>query len=363
MTAFPDSYDEARAQFLDAAAAAGAEMECHRLPTEPDTEGALLAIDVAVLGAPDAARTLFLLSGTHGIEGYVGSIVQTRLLRRLRDDRLPPDTRLVLVHGVNPHGFARATRGNESNVDLNRNHLTPGEPVPANPGYPAIHQIVAVGDWGPGTAEAIAAGLADYAAAHGAQALTDALIGGQYVVPDGLNYGGVRREWSLRVVDDIVRRLGRDGGWRIVVDLHAGIAPRGDAAILCFGTPEDPLTAVEAGYFAAPADDRFHFGAPGLAAFTGLLVTGLKREQGPRTIGAVVEFGTTTRAAIRIALCRDLWLRFHAPADPAAVAEARDAIREVFYPAAPAWRARLAELGDVLCAGLLDPARLEALPR
>ena len=118
---FPDSYAAARDDVLAAAKAAGARVESHGLPDRTGLQGETLAIDVAGIGAPDAPRTVFLLSGTHGVEGFVGSVTQTRLLRRVAEAALPADLQLVLIHGapspvlaqVNPPrtGGAGATRG------------------------------------------------------------------------------------------------------------------------------------------------------------------------------------------------------------------------------------------------------------
>ncbi len=47
-------------------------------------------------------------SGLHGVEGYFGSAVQLAWLHGVRAGciRIPSGTAVVLVHAVNPHGFA-----------------------------------------------------------------------------------------------------------------------------------------------------------------------------------------------------------------------------------------------------------------
>ncbi len=83
-------------------------------------------------------------SGTHGVEGYLGSAVQVRFLHELLlrdahddddddDDNRPPSSsscppprnvrKVLLIHSVNPHGMRHHRRANENNVDLNRNVL------------------------------------------------------------------------------------------------------------------------------------------------------------------------------------------------------------------------------------------------
>ena len=87
-----------------------------------------LTIDVGVLRR-SKTKVLIHICGTHGVEGFVGSAIQSFLLDNSTiikkddhyDDTLPT---LVFVHALNPFGFAHLRRVNENNVDLNRNFLT-----------------------------------------------------------------------------------------------------------------------------------------------------------------------------------------------------------------------------------------------
>ncbi|MEZ0391965.1 MAG: DUF2817 domain-containing protein, partial [Pseudobdellovibrionaceae bacterium] len=60
------------------------------------------------------------LSGVHGVEGYLGSLIQQEILRENLEN-LP--FQLVIAHSVNPYGMATMKRTNAANVDLNRNSL------------------------------------------------------------------------------------------------------------------------------------------------------------------------------------------------------------------------------------------------
>ena len=53
-----------------------------------------------------------------------------------------PESLLLLIYAFNPHGFAWLCRGNEHNIDLNRNGLDFRGPLPENPAYDAL--LVAV---------------------------------------------------------------------------------------------------------------------------------------------------------------------------------------------------------------------------
>ncbi len=76
--------------------------------------------------AASGSRTsaLVVSSGVHGVEGFFGSAVQLAFLEKLPPDWRPPEgAAVVLIHALNPFGFAWQRRFNEENVDLNRNFL------------------------------------------------------------------------------------------------------------------------------------------------------------------------------------------------------------------------------------------------
>src|SRR5205085_1802617 len=74
------------------------------------------------VGGAAASKGLVLVSGTHGVEGFLGSACQTGWLRG-DAFRVPNDTAVILVHALNPYGFAWCRRVTHENVDLNRNFL------------------------------------------------------------------------------------------------------------------------------------------------------------------------------------------------------------------------------------------------
>jgi len=131
------SYAEAREKFLKAAHGANFTVESHVHPLKvPD--GGELATDVATFIPPGATKVIVITSGVHGVEGYLGSALQTKALEDGLFANLPRDTGVVLVHALNPWGMAHFTRTNEDNVDLNRNFL-----VNWAEGAPADHPLAA----------------------------------------------------------------------------------------------------------------------------------------------------------------------------------------------------------------------------
>jgi predicted deacylase len=65
---------------------------------------------------------------------------------------------MILIHALNPYGFAWLRRVNEDNVDLNRNFRNFSEPLASSAAYEAIHDALVPLDWeGPARLEADAA--------------------------------------------------------------------------------------------------------------------------------------------------------------------------------------------------------------
>ena len=191
-------YTEARGRFRDAAQAADVRVEHHDHPlTGP--AGEPLATDVAVVGDPDAPTRLLVISGTHGVEGFAGSLCQTEWLTE--GASLPDDLAVVLVHAINPFGFAWIRRVNEDNV------------VPAT--------------WDEATQAATATQLLEFAGEHGFDALQDAVSRGQYRHPTGVFYGGARAVWSQRTLETIARATLTGAQRTAIIDLHTGLGPFG----------------------------------------------------------------------------------------------------------------------------------------
>src|SRR5665213_261810 len=124
---FSHTYLEARQRFLKAAQSANADLQAHSISTR-GAQGEELFIDIATVGAINPERTILLTSGLHGVEGFLGSAIQTAWLEGLRANPVSfGRTAVVLVHALNPYGFSWQRRVNENNVDLNRNFILPEE--------------------------------------------------------------------------------------------------------------------------------------------------------------------------------------------------------------------------------------------
>ena len=240
-TYFPESYAEARARFL--AACADAEIAVEQRPNpNAGPEGEALYSDVAWIGPKDADSVLVVLSGTHGIEGFCGSGIQLGLLQSGLIAGRPNGLAVLLVHAINPYGFAWQRRVTEENVDLNRNWLDHGTTHPANPGYDALHPLLCPRDWSDAAIAESQAALDAWEATHGTVAFRAAVSGGQYSRADGIFFGGTRDTWAKTNLEEVLdghlasaKRIG-------LIDIHTGLGPYGIGDRLLPYAPDDPVS-------------------------------------------------------------------------------------------------------------------------
>ncbi len=228
---FSTDYATARHRFLEAAQAAGVRVESIR---HPDTgpNGGPLYTDVALIGPGQASRILMLVSATHGIEGFAGSGIQTGLLRDGIAARLGPDLAIVMVHALNPYGFAHLRRVNEDNVDVNRNFVDHSLRYPDNPGYERLADALAPKRLS--FSANLAAGLSFlwFRLTEGKARRQCAITAGQYTHPDGLFYGGNGETWSNRTIRNIVRDYLSHAQQVAIIGLHTGLGPCAEAEII-----------------------------------------------------------------------------------------------------------------------------------
>ena len=120
---FAATYSEARDKFLSAARIAGAATYRYDNPTKGPA-GEALSTDVARIGPDDASKVVMTISSTHGVEGYCGSGFQVDWLASVgAAGACRKDTAALMVHAINPYGFAWTRRVTEEGNDLNRNYV------------------------------------------------------------------------------------------------------------------------------------------------------------------------------------------------------------------------------------------------
>lgn len=235
-TLFPRDFATARRQFLDACTAAELSVESHAHPLNgPQSEA--IATDVARLGPEGAERLLVVLSGMHGPELMCGSGCQTDLINAKRFRNLPGDTAVIFIHAINPWGAAHLRRNNEDNVDLARNFLDFDAPLPVNAAYSQAHAAFQPGA-GVGDGTEAMAYLGQLLSRKGMPKVLEAVMGGQYQIPDGFSFGGTVPTWSNRVLTDVLRQHGERARVVVGLDYHSGLGPYGYGSAVVMHTGE-----------------------------------------------------------------------------------------------------------------------------
>jgi hypothetical protein len=349
---FSHSYNEARRRFLDAAQRAGAVLSAHEHPLKgPD--GETLATDIARIGPADARNILGIGSGTHGVEGYCGSGVQTALLSESFARNLPPDTALVLIHAINPYGFAFDRRVNEDNVDLNRNFLDHSKPHPENPGYEELFDAINPRDISPEALAESREKLKAYAEKHGHGAMQHALSAGQYTHPDGVQFGGREPVWSNRTLRAILREEMAAAARIVFVDIHSGLGARGAGEMICTDAEASGsfkrMRAWWGEIVRSTVDgDSISSNVPG-----SIPVCFAEELKGREVTAGGLEFGTVPIREVTVALQADNWLHQNGgPKNPKA-REVGKLIRDAFYVDADDWKETVtAQTRDVCAAAL-----------
>jgi hypothetical protein len=335
LTVFSRSYAEARDRFVAAARQAGAEPGHWPHPlTGP--AGEALSCDTAWLGPADASRVLVIVSATHGVEGFAGSGPQIALLRR--PPALPPDTAVLLMHAVNPHGFAWQRRVTEENVDLNRNWVDFGEPLPANPDYAALHAHYTPASLDAATLAAADAAIEAWRREHGEAAERFARSSGQYTHADGIFFGGTGPTWARRTSEAILaQHVGRTRTVAIV-DLHTGLGPYGYGEPICNHAPGGERVQRARRWWGDSVTEPL-LGTSSSQPKYGLSEFGYERALAHADIAFVaLEFGTYAPPRGAAVLRDDHWLWQHGdPRGPEAAA-IRDALRDHFFPPFDDWK-------------------------
>ena len=296
---FKGTYREARDQFVGLVQERGGALRRFPHPAKGPF-GEDLYLDLAVWGNPAASTLVVVSSGTHGIEGYAGSGVQAALLRDGLTDTLPDDLGFIMIHAVNPHGFAWQRRVNEDNVDLNRNFIDHGQAHPENEGYADLAELISPVEWNEETVGVVQDGLRAYALERGAAALQAALSGGQYLYPEGIFYGGTRPVWSNERIHEIARDcLGR--AQRVFhIDVHTGLGDYGAAECIVEYPPGSDAARVAAEIWGERVKNT-HSGESLSATVSGSIVSGLREVVAGELIGTGLEYGTLPVGQVMIA--------------------------------------------------------------
>lgn len=333
---FAADYAAARRKFISAAETAGAAIRSYEHPlTGPNGEA--LATDTAWLGPQDAETVLVLISATHGVEGFHGSAAQCDALQNFT---LPQGVALLVVHAINPHGFAWLRRVTEDGIDLNRNFIDFSYPLPENHGYDELADAIIPETLDEASLAAADVRLKNYADYYGQVAYEAALSGGQFAHASGLFYGGTAPGWSRQTTEAVVRGFDLASRRRVaVIDFHTGLGPFGYGEPICDHFPGTPGLGLARQWYGQSVTEPA-IGTSSSVAKEGLSDFGWQRMLGDKAVFIALEFGTYPFDNMIRVLRGDHWLHrqdsFDWQADQTQAIKA--AIRRHFYPATLDWQ-------------------------
>ena len=332
---FSNSYAEARHRFREAAAAVRAILRTYSVDSTSSNE---LTIDVAVLGG-DNDPALVVSSGIHGVEGFFGSAVQLALLEGLGGARSKKNIRLVLIHGINPFGYAHLRRVNEDNVDLNRNFLASARDYTGAPdGYAGLNGLLNPRS-PPSRFEPFKLKALWNVWRMGLQSLKEAVAGGQYENPRGLFFGGKGPARSTRIVQDNCDSWVAASQHIVHIDLHTGLGPFGTYKLLLTERADSERLSWYAETFGTECVESLAKSAGTAYRASGLFTQWMRthfRARDYRSVGA--EFGTYDVIRVLGAIRAENRAHHYCSGSSPLYLAAKKELLECFCPASIPWR-------------------------
>ncbi|AFJ03032.1 putative deacylase [Methylophaga frappieri] len=281
-----------------------------------------LYCDIAWAGNPKAKHVLVLVSGLHGVEGGVGSAIQSDFMGRHR--RLPAEVCVILVHAINPWGFAWASRSDNDGIDINRNFVDFAAPLPDS--------VEALQVWAKLSQQ-------DTADIGGQRALFDTLSQGQYQQRDALYFGGDKPSWSREVIEQLALQIKpekRDSV--VVIDIHSGLGPYGYGELICDHPPGSKATQTARNLFGATVTE------PALGTSSSGMKYGLHdyfwHGQGEQVCFLTLEYGTFGNSEMLQVLYADHQLQQKGKVDwsDQATLDIKHALQDYFCPNETQWQ-------------------------
>lgn len=341
-TGFSKSYAQAREKFLNAAQAAGLQVDSHVHPLV-GRDGETLSMDVVLDGAPDAPSLLVLSSACHGVEGYCGSGVQINALQNAhwRAAAKAQGVAVLYVHALNPYGFSHVRRVTHENVDINRNFQDFSKPLPDNAAYREIEPLLLPEAWPPDAANAAA--TQHYIAERGIKAYQSAVSQGQHEFPDGLFFGGQAPTWSNLTLRQVLQKYGQTCQKLAWIDLHTGLGPSGVGERI-FACADDAAAYQRAKAWWGQGITSIYDGSSSSPMLTGLMWMAAYQEcpQAQYT-GIALEYGTQPPDQVLQALRGDHWLQLHPEAPDMLGQTIKQDLMNAFYTDTDAWRSQILE--------------------
>ena len=283
-----------------------------------------LFCDVAWAGNLKAKNVLVLVSGLHGVEGGVGSAIQSDFIGRHR--RLPSDICVLLIHAINPWGFAYASRNDHEGIDVNRNFI---DFDAAKPDSSKVMEA-----W-----QQIRDGKTDFATVGMDRAQFDLLTQGQYEDPNTPYFGGSAASWSRQTIEQVVGQLKPDKRDRVlVIDIHSGLGAYGFGELISDHPVDSPANLFARKIFGTTLTE------PALGNSSSGPKHGLHdyywQQQGDHVTFLTLEFGTFSGQEMLSVLSADLNLHQQAKVDwtDQKTLDIKHAMQDFFCPDQKQWQ-------------------------
>ncbi len=279
-----------------------------------------------------------MIAGTHGVEGHCGSGAEIAWLKNGGPAKLPQDTGALLIHAINPYGFAWSRRVTEDNVDLNRNFVDHDKAYPKNDGYLALADAILPQEWNAASLAETTRVFESYAQKHGAFGLQGAISGGQYAYPDGIFFGGNAPAWSNRTIRAIARAELSAARRVGVIDFHTGLGPFGHGELIAAMAPDSKSFARAKAWY---GDEMT---SPESGNSTSAVVVGVMTDAFPQELpdaevtSIAIEYGTYSVTEVLGAVRADNWLHQRGDLKSALGKEIKADIKERFFPSGDEWR-------------------------
>jgi Protein of unknown function (DUF2817) len=348
---FCEDYHADRAAFERVLAAftarSGRSMELHRYSVDASAD---LSVTAALLHARRPQRLLVLVTGIHGVEGYAGAAVVRLLLSELLLGTDAETTGLLVVHALNPYGFAHKLRVNRNNVDLNRNCAQLDADLMCNDdsAYAELASVLSPkrpARVGRAAHAQFALRMLRTRSRIGDKAVRQATLGGQYSDALGVFWGGDRVQPEIRFFQGLYERLAAQYPELLLIDLHTGYGDRGQAYAL-FGRTDTPSIAACTQLGVQSAEGR-ELSYDVFGDLVQYCYAAAKRLQPAGVFdGLALEVGT--HGLSMLAQLQDLYTvvlenqtRHHGLARTEHEATVQRAFRELFFPSDSSWRAQI----------------------
>ncbi len=334
---FSSDYQEAREKFIKAALEIGASMESFQNPNT-DSQGEPLYMDVAAIGSRDATDILVLGSGTHGVEGFAGSGIQTELLMEGIASAVKPNVGIIMIHAINPYGFVHLRRANEDNVDLNRNFIDHTKPYPKNDGYVELADVISpksISFWGD---TKLRLRLLWYRLKNGKAALKRSVSGDQFTQPQGIFFGGHHETWSNKTLKEIARRYLSNAQRVIFIDFHTGLGPHGNAEVIMNVKADSPAYKRAVQWWGDRVRTTVSGESVSVHLQASLKLAVPKMIPQAEVTALSLEFGTYPAKEVFLALRSENWLHHYGGRDHQDAEKIKAELVRVFYPNTEEWK-------------------------